>query len=289
MKLHTLGCLLSLMAVVATASPARAITYQWPVLNSVDVTLTSKGATYHLTWSAVTVDDPTIDNVDPWLIYYIKTGITSGGRVVSAVRHRHKADFNYITGGSPVGVSVATSLQSFTGWARDVTKQAMAVQTIDHIGSNGNECVGLIVGPRADVSSETWEKLLSQNWDGGVGGAAACLGTPPANEWCALTTPSVTLDYGALRLSDASGARAVENVGVECTAGMKYTLRLRGVDKITLSNGMSANLTAGGQSLNSTLEGVQGIQTVELASTLAGTPTTEGPFDGNAVLFVSYP
>ncbi|WP_421512425.1 hypothetical protein ACOQH0_23185 (plasmid) [Enterobacter sp. JS8-1] len=130
---------------------------------------------------------------------------------------------------------------------------------------------------------------MNGSWDGGAGGSADCVGTPPPNQWCALTTPAVTFDYGTVTLADASGAKQDKDIGVTCTTGMKYTLRLRGENDVSLSNCMRAELRANGKPLTSELNGSEGANTVNMTATLTGTPDWVGEFHGESVLFVSYP
>jgi len=134
-----------------------------------------------------------------------------------------------------------------------------------------------------------WIQFPLYSWNGGAGTVVGtCLGTPPANQWCALTEPAITLDFGSQVLANAPSARASATTRVECTTGMKYTLRLRGQDAILLANGMIASLTVNNQALGSTLNGESGLNTVTIGASLLGTPES-GSLNGNGVLFVSYP
>ena len=161
--------------------------------------------------------------------------------------------------------------------------------TVRHSGSaNGNECAGTGVFS-FDTDNNVFDSWVANTWNGGAGTTGDCLGTPPVSQWCAMVTPSILFDYGTMVLTDASDKQEKMSVDVECTAGMNYTLRLSGVDSIPLSNGMSAELTAGGLPLNSSLAGSVGTNPVEITSTLTGTPTSAGAFSGTGVLFVSYP
>ncbi|PNF13487.1 hypothetical protein A6J71_00150 [Enterobacter cancerogenus] len=121
-----------------------------------------------------------------------------------------------------------------------------------------------------------------------MAGVTTCIGLPPANEWCALTEPAITLNFGSQTLANAPSARVSATTHVECTTGMKYTLRLRGLNAIPLANGMEASLTANGEDLGATLNGESGLNAVTLAASLTGTPRS-GSLNGNGVLFVSYP
>lgn len=270
---------------------AAAIEYTWPVITGVEVTLiNANSANYKLTWTVVTVKDDTIAPktraVD---VYAMKKGIVIPN-LFSAVRHRHNRVGNSPSGGTVTGSTTADSM-TLEEYSSQVSSYfPRSVTMVSHgNGPNGNECVGLITSGTANVASATWEGLLSRNWDGGIGSMGECLGTPPANEWCALVSPAVEINYGTMSVAEAVGANKSSAVAVSCTTGMKYTLRLRGENNISLSNGMHAELKADGLPLNSTLDGVAGMNNVILSSTLNGEPLRTGEFKGEGVLFVSYP
>lgn len=83
------------------------------------------------------------------------------------------------------------------------------------------------------------------------------MGMPPVGQWCALTEPQIIMDFGTLVMNSANTAT---NTQIECTTGMKYTLRLVGLEKIPLANGMQASLTADSKALGSTLDGSEGVK-----------------------------
>jgi hypothetical protein len=149
-------------------------------------------------------------------------------------------------------------------------------------GPNGNECVGLIGATSA--FRPPWSEAFVPPFP-----QAQCVGTPPANNWCALKTSEITLDYGTLTSDKAVGAKKSANVIVECTDAIDYTLRLRGKGEIPLSNGMNVTLTANNSPLvSTTLHGAKGDNSVTIEGTLNGTPV-DGAFTGSEVLMVSYP
>jgi len=116
-----------------------------------------------------------------------------------------------------------------------------------------------------------------------------CLGLPPADNWCALKTPEITLNYGTLTSDNAVGTKKSANVIVECTDAIDYTLRLRGKSEIPLTNGMNVTLTANNSPLiSTTFKGTKGDNSVVIEGTLNGTPV-DGAFSGSEVLMVSYP
>lgn len=127
------------------------------------------------------------------------------------------------------------------------------------------------------------------HWGGGLrNNNSGCLTTPPISQWCALVTPTATLDFGTWSVNEANKT-TYTNIQVTCTAGLKYALRLTSGGDIPLSNGMSAMITADNQPVGSTLTGLNGINEVRLGATLSGDPTASGPFSGTGVLYLSYP
>lgn len=275
--------------VACLSGNAHALEYEWPVLTSLRVELTSAtSANYYLTWSTVHVSDPTIlPSHTVQDVYEMKKGARYAN-LTSSIVHRHKNDSGVI---SANGFSMETTSylnERFEEyWPRVVdrlTRQSM----ISHVGvENGNECVGAFMN--YGLVHPLWDAFVDSSWDGGVGSAGTCLGTPPVNQWCALTTPAVTFSYGTMTLGQAPGAVRQETVGVECTTGMKYTLRLMGENNVPLSNGMRAELQADGKPLTTAIDGQAGQNTVSLTSTLVGEPDRTGEFRGESVLFVSYP
>lgn len=156
-------------------------------------------------------------------------------------------------------------------------------------GSEGLQCVDVGLIP-ISFRDSPWSNWLSTRMVP-PGVTPRCFGFPPVNQWCALTTPSVMFDFGAIRLQDAVGARKKANVNVQCTMGMKYVLKIKGLDHMPLDNGMSAKFTANGKVLGEPLDGVVGkVNPVELEATLQGVPPTGGgDFSGTSILEVSYP
>lgn len=184
------------------------------------------------------------------------------------------------------------------GWSNITWKQLLeatskltstSVTKDIYSGSEGLQCVDVGLIP-ISFRDSPWSNWLSTRV-APPGVTPRCFGFPPVNQWCALTTPSVTFDFGAIRLQDAAGARKKANVNVECTMGMKYVLKIKGLDHIQLDNGMTAKFTANGKMLGEPLDGVVGkVNPVELEATLQGVPPAGGgDFSGTSILEVSYP
>lgn len=153
-------------------------------------------------------------------------------------------------------------------------------------------CSGISVGVPASYIGISWYGYQINRYFGSLSADESCTNVPPnPGEYCAMATSSITMDYGTLASSAAQNAAVTANVKIQCTNAMKYVLRLPGRQKnIYLSNGMSAEITADGKALGSTLDGVAGSNNiVTITSTLTGTPTRTGSFSGNSVLGVEYP
>jgi len=269
---------------------AYAIEYEWPIVSGVDVTLTSSNsATYIVHFEKTTINDPTIAKTTTVLQAARAHGMPEIQTYSYVIYHRHNNDSHPDDPiASYVQVSSASTGVNFANFAADITSRtAGTTRTHYHSGSsNGSECVGatLTAGGQGN-SYYTW---LSRTWNGGVQGG--CIGTPPVNQWCALTTPVLNVSYGTLTVGEAEGFTRVASVQVECTTGMKYTLRLpTGDQRIALNNGGTASIAADGHALGETLEGQAGENEVNLAVTLHGPFERTGAFEGSGVLFVSYP
>ncbi|WP_312156842.1 MrpH family fimbial adhesin [Lelliottia nimipressuralis] len=281
------------MALILWTTESGAITYPWKIVSSIDIRIIdSTAAEYTLHMTDIMITDDSIGAGDTLQsIMRKKTGLETGFGWGTYHRHNAKtgvsnptpsasATFYYIPPGDTI---------RWKSFADFLTQTTPSVIINNHNGSpNGNECVGSTIWS-STVPTSNFDTWLAKTWNGGAGDSGTCLGTPPANQWCALSTAVVDVDFGEIHVSEAAGTTANDNINVECTTGMKYTIRLRGVDAIPLSNGMKAEITANGMQLNSTLDGLEGDNPVQLTTKLAGTPNSDGAFEGSGVLFISYP
>lgn len=153
-------------------------------------------------------------------------------------------------------------------------------------------CSGISLGNPMSQAGQPWAAYKYNRYFGGLSGDESCTNVPPQpDEYCAMATSSISMDYGTLTSSAALNATKTASVKIECSSAMKYVLRLPGrQDSIHLSNGMEAVITANSKALGSTLDGVAGSNnTVTITSKLTGTPITTGSFSGSSVLGVEYP
>ncbi|MFV8867041.1 hypothetical protein [Serratia fonticola] len=284
-----------LLSIFLCAPAAAGLTYQWPYTAWVDVRITGpQTASYTIHMGMATLRDETIEP-DTKLadVMTAKTGLT-GNKVVLYSFHRHNntnPGFAPVIRGDSIGEESLPRVTTFKGFAERMASaypQGSTVAVIHSGSSNGNECVGSTARfEKKPESIEPFESWIAGTWNGGLDGN--CIVTPPASQWCAMVTPELSLDYEQMKIENATGASVSGTVAVQCTVGMKYTLRLHSIQGIALSNGMTANLKANNLPLNSTLTGEAGDNIVNITSTLSGTPHTSGPFEGSDVLFVSYP
>lgn len=263
-----------------------ATTYKWPVISSVDVLYTSPTeSTYTVHFDWISIPDSSALNTPPDVCMRETCNI----RFV----HRHYDIVTTNSGGLP-GVTTDYVKYPKNTW-RDILELtstwSFSNTKTGHTGSQGGECIDLSVTSRSGGASDIDWDSYTANARKPPGVGTGCFGLPPVNQWCALTTPSISFDFGTIKLEDAVGTRKKQNVNVECTVGMKYVLKLKGLTDMSLDNGMTAEFTANGKKLGESLDGVAGkVNPVELEATLAGTPPADGgDFSGTSVLAVSYP
>ncbi len=112
---------------------------------------------------------------------------------------------------------------------------------------------------------------------------------PPVNQWCAPTESNLTFNFNTIK-TPLTQASMSKNLGVYCTTDMKYSLKLAGLASgaFTLSNGITATITANSSPMGSTLNGRAGDQSVLITTTLSGNGSTGG-FSGSSIISVNYP
>lgn len=289
--MKTIANVYALIGTLLLSAHARALVYQWPVATGVDVYISgATSATYTVHMSSITIDDPRI-NADDTMASLASKGVIGiqGSHYIWGNYHRHRSTTTSgaIARAGTMQDNLSTDL--FTTVVERLKQYGTGTIRVTHAsGVNGEECVGTTMWNSVpdNIAFDYW---LGKTWNGGVGSVGDCLGTPPVHQWCALTTPVISFGYGTMNLTEAKGSVKQATVGVSCTTGMEYTLRLRGETGVPLSNGMRAELTADGKPLNTTIHGAVGEQSISLTSTLQGQPERTGDFRGEGVLFVSYP
>lgn len=113
---------------------------------------------------------------------------------------------------------------------------------------------------------------------------AGCMITPPAQNWCKITTPSLELNHGSITLKNAEGDIAATDVGVNCTSSMAVSFKLTTDDTyVYLAPSGKAQLSINDKPLGSSINLPAGPSTVTLKDMLTGV-NTEGVNSGSAVL-----
>lgn len=277
---------LCLMILTVTCNVSAKI-YKWPVITGVDIKTTGSSKVNYvisigydlLPESSATNDKVKECNSSCMLRLAFRKMDIATGKDAPLI-------FTFPDAASPwQGVTWKTLLEA--------TNKLTATSTTKdtYSGIEGNQCVDVGILPISfSGDNATWSQWLSTRV-APPGVTPRCFGFPPVNQWCALTTPSVSFNFGYVRLQDAVGVSQTADVNVECTMGMKYVLKLKGLDHIQLDNGMVAKFTANGKALGEPLDGLQGkVNPVKLEATLQGTlPADGGDFSGASVLSVSYP
>lgn len=267
-------------------------TIKWPVITSLEyIEEDDTMIRYQLNWHSIDVNTPSTSigscsiscKVSPYQVGsdFAMLGATWGTVALS-----------YDTGNN-----ITESRWIALSDAMIAVMGATGSRSISYYKSIGTECLGFgiyEVGYLSNIGSYVKDDLL--HYLTTPTGTLDCIKPPPANEWCSLTTPSITFDYGTGSISNfRNNPTRTNNVNVECSSasdtGTKYVLKLAGNDsgELSLSNGMSAEFTADGKSLGETLVGYTGNNTVKIDSTLSGDPTDTGAFSGASILLVSYP
>lgn len=285
LKITTLFIFLIIMVAGVMVNNASAKTYKWPIVSGVDIQQGGGNKTtyvismgYDILPESSATNEKISECVPNCILRFAfrKVDIATGANTSFLFIFPEVA-----SGWSSItwkDLLVATSKLTTTTVTKDV-----------FTGSEGLQCVdiGLIPVTYRDAAWSTW--LSTRVAPPGV--TQRCFGFPPLNQWCALTTPSVTYDFGNVRVQNAVGSHLKTTVNVECTMGMKYVLKIKGLDHMQLDNGMTAKFTANGKDLGEPLDSKVGqFNSVELEATLQGTPPAEGGyFSGTSVLAVSYP
>lgn len=273
--------------VLIWGGPAAALTYQWPTIVGAEWTSwSSLSGIMSIQTSVLTIDDPRITEQTT-----VRDVLGINGKrmiddyaVIPLYYRTNDSDPHYVHRNILGGPS---SFGADSRWI-DLTRSFAwsGTYTLNVINAPQNICVGTAVWTARQTSMSPNEFSTSAFDPTG----AICYKVPPVGQWCALTVPTITFSYGTMTLTNAANATLTQNARVECSAGMKYTLRLRGGQTtIPLSNGMESKIRAMGLELGSTLNGAAGNNVVPLSSTLQGTAQKSGAFSGTGVLYVTYP
>ncbi|WP_349885936.1 hypothetical protein [Pantoea ananatis] len=282
-----------IICALLVTTECHSVSYRWPYLTFVEINRSATGKLEYIGhMGTATINDDSITNKSTVAEVMQRRGIDAdwanrywwGTYVRQKTNGNVLADHAYIRKERQIlGDTWVEAANKLAGWYGSGTMRIARTQDV----VEGNECVATGAwGVDPDLPNwNTWKRYV---WNGGVTGE--CIGTPPVDQWCAMKTPVVEIAYGTLTLKDADGSNKTAGVTVECTAGMKYTLRLQDANnETTLDNGGRVTWQAGGQALGKTLTGEAGENGVDLTATLHGPFERTGEFKGSGILFVSYP
>lgn len=120
-----------------------------------------------------------------------------------------------------------------------------------------------------------------------------CIKMPPdMDSWCELTVPEINFEYGEISSRQADGYSIEKPVTFQCGKdGMEFMFKtFLDNDDLPLNNGMTAELRInGGPVSNKIFTGYKNIVSLNLTSTLRGTPKNTGAFSGYTILAITYP
>jgi hypothetical protein len=115
-----------------------------------------------------------------------------------------------------------------------------------------------------------------------------CASLPSPNLHCEATN-SVDIKYKEMPVGAANGAVETSNISLSCSdsSNVQVSLQNSADDTIQLSNGMKAKIEINSKRLGS-ISVPPGVTLLNLSSTLEGTPSRAGSFEGSDVLIFNY-
>lgn len=239
----------------------------YPLVSSIDVTITVYGASYEFSQYIGYADDlETQATVFP-------------GRAIGLV-HRHAT--GYGTSSAAFEKAILISKKTTLGEAAIAAYNSGMgkITNIKHAGlSDVRECIGYVMSPTATAVGIEWEDAQYPN--------GACTEVPPGKDWCKLVSPSLTLDHGTVKLTDQF-PEATGSVRVSCSVGTRAKLYLSGSPdgELNLGGGKATLYGPNGQ-LNSTggvMTFAQGETSVDIRSKLSGVKAGQWQASGTLII-----
>lgn len=171
--------------------------------------------------------------------------------------------------------AVYTKLNETVGQAAMRAYQQTPSGKYDVMPVGGSYCYGYAVVKYSGTNQYSWASTIHP---------AGCMITPPAQDWCKITTPTLELNHGSITLKNAEGDVASTDVGVDCTSSMAVSFKLTTDDTyVYLAPSGKAQLSINDKPLGSSITLPAGPSTVTLKDMLTGV-NTEGVNSGSAVL-----
>lgn len=119
--------------------------------------------------------------------------------------------------------------------------------------------------------------------------SSPCTAIPRVQHWCKFMSPSLSFDFGAIRLRPDHIPTQTQNVALACSGEVRYMAYLLDNQYISLSNGMFAHVLVDGHPLKTLLTGHPGEQLLPIEIMLKGKPKMSGSFSGSGILLLEYP
>lgn len=240
---------------------AIAVSGQWPIITS--MTTVKTGST---TWDYY-FDQKLMDigsSVDVYMPgQYVK------------LAHRHNPYNEDVV--RAVGPMVLTDSKTTIGetGVRVYNEGGRDIKYIYHQGEDGtgSECVAYIVD-KTKGNDGPWSAVYVPG---------GCLIVPPADEWCKITTPTITLEHGTISLKNAEGSIASDTLGVQCTADTSVTFNLITMDNYIYLDEGKSEITVNKKPLNTPMLMKKGDSQLSIEDLLTGI-TKEGFHTGSSVL-----
>ncbi|WP_312983797.1 hypothetical protein [Atlantibacter sp.] len=235
---------------------------KYPIISSISTKYKVGGAEYTITQKILEIG-PSADQIVPetWVV---------------GLAHKH---YDY-DGQESVAFTGSTIMS--TGYdaigslaIRNYNNGSAGVTIIYHGGPNvvNKECVAY-VGARSSTIQTSWANAMVPG---------GCMMVPPADEWCKITTPEITLDHGTIILKNAEGHSATAQMGVYCTTPTAVTFNLVTDSSYVYLDEGKSEITVNNLPLKTKIDLPDGDSTMPIKDLLTGV-NSEGYHTGSSIL-----
>ncbi|EHN8902449.1 TPA: hypothetical protein N5N76_004890 [Enterobacter asburiae] len=233
---------------------------KYPIITSLQVSYNAKGADYYITQKVVEIGPAGDQLIGP-------------DKYVALVHKHYNPDGTYTANYENNTVAIYSKPTPISEMAMlSYNAQGKNVTRIGHAGANGfPECVAYAA---YDKNTRNWDTAITPG---------GCMMVPPAEQWCKITSPEITLEHGAITLKQAEGDTASTSLGVQCTTETAVTFNLITNDKYIYLDEGKSEITVDNMPLNSKIDLPQGDSQMPVKDLLTGI-TKEGYHTGSSVL-----
>ncbi|HCM9580256.1 hypothetical protein L8P92_08670 [Enterobacter asburiae] len=232
---------------------------KYPIITSLQVGYYSRGAYYYIAQKVVEIGPAGDQLIGP-------------DKYVALVHKHYNTDGTYTANPVSDTVAIYSIPTPISEMAMRSYSHGKNVSTIDHVGANGfPECVAYAA---YDKNTRNWDTAITPG---------GCMIVPPAEQWCKITSPEITLEHGAITLKQAEGDTASTSLGVQCTTETAVTFNLITNDKYIYLDEGKSEITVDNMPLNSKIDLPQGDSQMPVKDLLTGI-TKEGYHTGSSVL-----